>query len=583
MPGIGHIRVTVERDMKFLNTLSADPPKQITDLRHLVYSSAEKFKDKPLYLYIEDGVEKKFTYTDLARDMDYLGTAFYALGIGGARVAVIGETHPKWITTYYATVNGGGVIVPLDRELKIESIIGFCCEAEVSAICYTGTFNKTLVGVRDKLPTVKYFIPIHPDGEEKLDCVRPYDELLELGRNEIESGNKAFLSHKIDMNAMCAIIFTSGTTGASKGVMLSQHNLTASVNAASRATKFDSKSTFVSVLPPHHTYEMTCGHLAMANIGGTVFINDSLKHTLRNFQKYAPNSLILVPLFLETMHKKIWDEIRKKNLTAKVRAAMRFSDMLLRIGIDRRREFFKSILDAFGGNLQCIICGGAPISSHIIRDFYSFGIMVLEGYGITECSPLVSVNRADGVRLRSVGKPVDNCYVKIAKSQDSDDGTGEILVKGDNVMLGYYKNEKATAAAFTEDGWFRTGDVGYMDKDGYIYITGRLKNVIILSNGKNIYPEEIEEYLKPYPEIKECVVIGAPNDQGEVVITAVVYPDRDLFPGQTDDEILLAIKKIVNSVNKQLPSFKHIVNVRLRSEEFEKNTSRKILRFKVKG
>lgn len=342
---------------------------------------------------------------------------------------------------------------------------------------------------------------------------------------------------------------------------------------------YDDRNTFVSVLPPHHSYELTCGHLAIMDIGGQILINDSLKRVMKNFQSFKPNALMLVPLFVETMHKRIWEEVRKKGMEKQLRLLMKLNSAMLAFRIDVRSKLFKQVIGAFGGNLKSIVCGGAPLSPDLIKDFYAFGVTVLEGYGITECAPLVAVNSPGKVRFHSVGTPVHGCQVKIDKTEEEE--TGEILVKGDNVMIGYYKNPEATAEVFTEDGWFRTGDIGYMDKDGYIYITGRKKNVIILSNGKNVFPEEIEEHLSSIPSILESVVLTRKNEAGEQIITAVVVPNMEMYADKNKDEIHADIKESVNAVNKTLPSFKQIRKIEVRYEPFERTTSKKIQRFKV--
>ena len=324
---------------------------------------------------------------------------------------------------------------------------------------------------------------------------------------------------------------------------------------------------------------MTCGHLAAANIGATTFINDSIKYVIKNIESFKPTAMLFVPLFVETLHKKIWDTIEAKGMTKKVRAAMKLSNALRKVGIDLRKKIFADIHKTFGGCLESIVCGGAPLSQSLIDDFDAFGIPILNGYGITECAPLVSVNRLGMARSGSIGTPVENCEAKVVLDEGQD--TGEILVKGENVMQGYYEDPAATAEVFTDDGWFRTGDVGYIDDDGYLYITGRKKNVIILSNGKNIYPEEIEEYISVIPEIKECVVVGRKNNSGETVITALVYADEDRTQGMARDDIYNLIKTQLNEVNKNLPLFKQIHELELRDTEFEKTTTKKIKRFKV--
>lgn len=568
-----------------------DPPREIKDLRDMVQTSAAFFGDKDLYVYKEDKQEVHFSYNQLRDEVERFGTALNVLGIDEGRVAVIGETSAKVTVTYLGTVNAGSVIVPLDRELTEDQIPEFIERAECDMVVYSASFNGIITKMAAKMPHVKYYIPMK--GEDEVDhslpsapVVMQFDEVLKLGEQALNEHNNSYYLHKIDLDKMCAIIFTSGTTGTSKGVMLSMRNLVAAADASCKGVPYDSKTRLVSVLPQHHTYEMTCSHLAVINLGASEFINDSLKYTMRNFQNYKPTALVLVPLFVETVYKKIWDNIRKKGMEKKVRGLMKFSDTLLKMGIDLRGVFFKEIQAALGGEVKSMICGGAPISPQILKDFYSFGIVIFEGYGITECAPLVAVNPNGAARFGSAGKPVHDEKVRIDKDPAED--FGEIVVKGPNVMLGYYKDEAATKAAFTHDmknfdnnGWFRTGDIGYIDNDGYIFITGRKKNVIILSNGKNVFPEELEEHLSHDPRIAESVIIGR-EQNGETIITALVHPDYEKFEGKSDDEIAAEIKEAVNDVNRTLPSFKHMTAVEVMKDEFEKTTSKKIKRYLYK-
>ena len=568
-----------------------DPPREIKDLRDMVQTSAAFFGDKDLYVYKEDKQEVHFSYNQLRDEVERFGTALNVLGIDEGRVAVIGETSAKVTVTYLGTVNAGGVIVPLDRELTEDQIPEFIERAECDMVVYSASFNGIITKMAAKMPHVKYYIPMK--GEDEVDhslpsapVVMQFDEVLKLGEQALNEHNNSYYLHKIDLDKMCAIIFTSGTTGTSKGVMLSMRNLVAAADASCKGVPYDSKTRLVSVLPQHHTYEMTCSHLAVINLGASEYINDSLKYTMRNFQNYKPTALVLVPLFVETVYKKIWDNIRKKGMEKKVRGLMKFSDTLLKMGIDLRGVFFKEIQAALGGEVKSMICGGAPISPQILKDFYSFGVVIFEGYGITECAPLVAVNPNGAARFGSAGKPVHDEKVRIDKDPAED--FGEIVVKGPNVMLGYYKDEAATKAAFTHDmknfdnnGWFRTGDIGYIDNDGYIFITGRKKNVIILSNGKNVFPEELEEHLSHDPRIAESVIIGR-EQNGETIITALVHPDYEKFEGKSDDEIAAEIKEAVNDVNRTLPSFKHMTAVEVMKDEFEKTTSKKIKRYLYK-
>ena len=558
-------------------------PKTVTDLLQLVRTGAECFGEKDIYVYQENKQEKHLSYRENYERVLWFGTALCHYDLAGKKIAVVGDTHPSYMTAFFATIASNSTIVPLDKDLNDDALIDFMNIAEVSAVIYTASFNRRLINYADRLPTVKYFIPIIDEGEDcAKDNVIAFNELLEIGRMLYEGGNTAFTDIEPDLDHLAAILFTSGTTGTSKGVMLTHRNFVAATNGSDQSmTQFNRKNVFVDCLPMNHSYEITCGQLAIQNLGATMVINDSIKNVLRNFVKYKPNALMLVPLYVETMYKKIWSEIDKKGMKKKVRTAMKISDALLKVGIDMREKFFSQITGALGGNLKIIVVGGAPMRPEIISDFRSFGIYILEGYGITECSPLVAVNRLGSERPHSVGPAVECCQVRIDKQPGEE--TGEIVVKGENVMVGYYNNPEATAAVFTDDGWFKTGDIGYMDKDGYIYITGRKKNVIILSNGKNVFPEEIEEHLSDRSDvIGESVVLGRPNASGETVITAVIYPNPDFSKDKTKEEVEAAVRAAVTEVNKSLPVYKQVRDTELRDTEFEKTTTRKIKRFLVK-
>ena len=570
--------------MRMKNNLKgAVPVRPVENLRHIVYRNDEEYGDKTLYWYKEDKEDfHEYSYHRMRVEVDAIGTAFAELGVMDVGIAITGDVHPRFFATYYAATTGGGYAVPIDRDIHPDQTVNFIIRAEAKAVVYTRNQNKKIAEIADLLPDVKYFIPIQPEENFRFsDKVKTIDEIIELGRESLEKGNRSFVDHKIDMSKMSALLFTSGTTGTAKGVMLSHKNLTAAANASVLSMSYDMNNTFVSILPPHHSYAITCGEMAIQMLGAEILINDSLKNIMKNFAWYKPNALMLVPLIVETMHKKIWDEVKKRKMEKKLKFAMGLSNFLLFFGIDMRQKLFAQVTGAFGGNLKSIVCGGAPLSPQIIKDFYAFGITVLEGYGITECAPLVAVNSPGKVRFHSVGQPVKGCRVRIDK-QDESDETGEICVKGDNVMMGYFKDPEATKEAFTEDGWFKTGDIGYIDKDGYIFITGRKKNVIILSNGKNVFPEELEEHIAPVPEILEAVVTVRETN-GEPVLTAICVPNPDLVT-ETDDERVYAIMKSkIDEINKTLPSYKKMLRVEVRREPFERNTAKKIMRYKIKS
>ena len=540
--------------------------------------------DKVLYKYFVGKEIKEMTYAEFYAYIKKLSAAITVKGLSGKKIAVIGETSPEWLATYVACLASGAVVVPMDKELAITEIEKFLTIIEADAIVYSKSFNYKFRATIDTHPTIKYFIPMSYDEEATNEKILPLAQLIECGAAEVENGYNFKATTSRD--ALCEMLFTSGTTGTSKCVMLSQKNIFAAVSSAIDAVCFESDDILVSVLPVHHTYELMC-LLAEMVIGCTTCINDSLRHVIKNFERFKPTGLVLVPLFLNTMYKKIWDKAEKSGKAGALKSAIKISHGLLAVGIDARRTLFKSVLDAFGGNLNKIICGGAKLNPELVEGFENFGISVYEGFGITECSPLVAVTPYIARKLGSIGPAVSSCKMRIAPNGDeTSEGyvMGEIQVKGDNVMIGYYNNPEANAEVFTDDGWFRTGDIGYLDADGYAYITGRIKFVIVLENGKNVFPEEIEEYLEGIDTIAESCVIGRKSpDSDEVILTAVVFPNYAKFDeGTSDEDIKESIRKSINAVNKKLPTFKQIKAVEVRKTEFEKTTTKKIKRQLVK-
>ena len=541
--------------------------------------------DKNAFLWFDSKRElHTVSYKELAQIIKKEAAAFNAIGLSGKRIAVVGETSHFWVTTYAAAIASGNVVIPLDKELKIEELEGFLEFAEADAIVYSAAFNQKFENAINNHPTVSKFITLDATDctyadNEKLITI---DELLKIGEKAVADGYSYPESR--DLNAMSVMLFTSGTTGTSKCVMLSEKNVISAVNAACNCVEFFPNDTIVSTLPLHHTYELCC-LIAGLNYGMEIGINDSLKRTLKNFEAFSPTGLVLVPLFVNTMYKKIWETAKKTGKDKVLNTALKVSRASRKIGIDLRPILFKDVLKAFGGRLNKIVSGGAPLNPEIAQVFDDFGIRISEGYGITECSPLISVNPYFAQKRGSVGPAVDCCTVKIDEEQRNEKGfnEGEILVKGDNVMLGYYKNPEETAKVFTEDGWFRTGDVGYMDEDGYIFITGRKKSVIVLENGKNVFPEEIEEYLANIPKIAEAVVVGRKKEDSDtIVLTAIIYPSYSEFPEGTNNETISAeIKDEIAKMNRTIVGYKQIRAIELRSTEFEKTTSRKIKRHLV--
>ncbi len=542
--------------------------------------------DKVAYRYIVGKEVLSLTYTEFHTMIHEAAAAFDTMGLQGKRVAVIGDTSPQWICTYVAAMAAGCVVIPMDKELEIGEIRKFLNIVEAEAIVYSKSFNEKLIQpITENETKVRYFIPVTPAyGSELDEKVISFEQVLACGRERVERDGYAYPS-EIDRDAMAVMLFTSGTTGTSKCVMLSQKNVFAAANSATETVCFVPEDVIVSVLPVHHTYELMC-ILAEMMFGIEICINDSLRHVIQNFQRFRPTGLVLVPLFINTMHKKIWTEAERTHKDKLLKFLLGLSRVLRAVGIDARKTLFKSVRAAFGGRLDHIICGGAKLNPDLIAAFEDFGISVFEGFGITECSPLTNVTPYWKRKYGSIGPSVPACRCRIADPQPGDHGypEGELQIQGDNVMLGYYNNPEANASAFTEDGWFRTGDIAYMDEDSYVYITGRLKSVIVLENGKNIFPEEIEEYLADIELINECVVVGRKSaDSDEVILTAVVYPNSDKLPADvTDEQVLEMVRKAINAVNRRIPGFKQVKAVEIRKTEFEKTTSKKIKRHLVK-
>ena len=557
----------------------------VTDLCDII----ERHGNKTLFRYYEGKDIQSMTYATFGTQVREAAAAFTAMGLCGEKIAVIGETSPQWVCTYLGALAAGCVIVPMDKELDTEEIRRFIAMVDARAIVYSKSFNEKFIkSISDGDTGIRYFIPITPAYDSSFDNkVIAFEQLLTCGRERVERDGYHYPIVR-NREKLAEMLFTSGTTGTSKCVMLCQKNIFAAVNAAVETVCFSADDVVVSVLPIHHTYELMCV-LAEMVYGIEICINDSLRHVMKNFQLFKPTGLVLVPLFINTMYAKIWSEAKKSKKETILKAGLATSKTLMAVGIDARRKIFKSVLDAFGGRLDHIICGGAKLNPDLIAAFEDFGISIFEGCGITECSPLTCVTPYFARKYGSVGPAVPCCRVRIDEktgSGENEEGyvEGEIQIKGDNVMLGYYNNPEANEAAFTTDGWYRTGDIGYMDGDGYVYITGRMKSVIVLENGKNVFPEEIEEYLGKIDTICESVVVGrkAP-DSDAIILTAVVFPAYDKFPtGASEELIRESIRNSINAMNRRLPGFKQVKAVEYRQTEFEKTTSKKIKRHLVK-
>lgn len=513
------------------------------------------------------------TYKEFQYDTYYLGTALTQLGLNKEHIAVIGENSYKWLTVYLTVLKSDGVLVPIDRELPEKDIINILKSSDSEVLFYSEKYEKYIEDFKKELPNIKYFIGF--DKEENFENVLSYQKIMKLGREKYEAGDQSYtnIEHK-DTNILKLLVYTSGTTGDPKGVMLTEHNLVSCVYYGLQVAEIKTKC--LSVLPYHHTYEAVAGILVALHKHATICINDSLKNVLKNLQLYKPDYIYLVPAFTEVFYKNIWGTAKKEGKEAGLKFLIKLSNALRKIGIDLRGKLFKSIHSAFGGNLKEIVCGGAPIRPEIGKFFNDIGVMLLNGYGITECSPLVSVNRPKFNDSSTVGVILPCCEVKI--ENPNDEGDGEIWVKGDIVMIGYYKDKEKTEKVL-KNGWFNTEDYGKVNEKGQLVINGRKKNVIVLTNGKNVYPEEIENYILRIPYVQETIVKSVKNDiKQEVALCAEVYLNSDKVKELEIDDVEEQLKKDIFKATKELPSYKHIQKIEIRKTEFNKTTTNKIKR-----
>lgn len=548
--------------------------------------ASQKYGDKTLFAFERKGVDYEISYN---RFLEYVKSAtrgFIKLGLAGKRVMIIGENCPEWIATYIAVITAGGVSVPTDVALSKEQLVSFAEMAEVEAIAYSNTWKEFIEGRAEEFKGVSQFIRLTEDVFE-MDNAEAHKLSRFMSVAEIVQTGNAFPEIEIpeqDSDRMSIMLFTSGTTGTSKVVMLCQRNICSVINDARiPLSKLDSNDTLLSVLPVHHTYELSCGIFGALDHGATICINDSIKHVSKNMKKYKPTVMAVVPLYVEVFYNTIMKTVRKQNIEKTFNSAIKLSQIAGKVNIDLRKQLFGKVMEGFGGRLRTLICGGAALRPELVELFHAIGVEILQGYGITECSPLVSVVPCGVYNPKSCGLLVNSMQVFIDK-ENPDDDFGEIVVKGPNVMLGYYNNEQATKEVLSPKGWFYTGDYGYIDKNNYLYITGRKKNIIVLQDGKNVFPEEIEEYLDGIPYIKECIVVGRQKDN-DVAITALVYPDIEFAESKglkTKEEIYNTIRGEINSLNRKLVAYKRIVALEFLEEPFEKTPTQKIMRFKYK-
>ena len=548
--------------------------KEYLTFRDAVEDMGKLYSDRVAYSFRIKPSDKEVlhkTYTELRDDVRALATEFIAKGVPGKHVALVGKLSYHWILVYYATLCCGGVLVPLDKEWLERDLADTGAKAEVSFVFCDGDVIEKGRAIADAAGAE---VPIALEyGEGTV------DELVELGRVKYNTNSSVYHNNELDVNTMALLVFTSGTTGKGKGVMLSQKNLLSDMASPLQYIDFTFKT--VGVLPPHHTFGSTVNIFGHNCIGCEIYISSGIRYVQKELKEQKPGHMVLVPLYLETFYRKIMANIKDQGKEKLIAKMIKISNFLRKLGIDLRRKLFEAVLDAFGGEVRMVVCGGAPINQDILSFFDSVGIEILNGYGITECAPIIACNHSHDVIPGSVGPASDVNEVII--HNPNEDGEGEIWAKGPNVMLGYFKDEEATKEAITEDGYFRTGDYGKLGKKGEIYITGRKKNLIILSNGKNVYPEEIESEFVSVPGVIDIIVYEGQSKRGLMynTIVAEVYPDEEYIKKNNIEQIYTHLKKYVDEYNQRAVSYKKIGILKVRTEEFPKNTLRKIMRFKI--
>ncbi len=555
--------------------------EKFTDLKDMLNKSTEKFGDKPAYVFKTEkpGEFDEITYNEFKNDIDALGTALINLGLKDKRIAVIGDNRYEWGVSYLAVANGTGIVVPLDKLLPNNEIESLIMRAEVEAIIYTKKYDSVMEDLKEKKNTnLKYFISM--DLEESTNGVISFRKLIEKGKEQIENGDRKFLDAEIRPEEMGIMLFTSGTTSQSKAVMLSQKNIVSNLMDIAATINADENDRFLSFLPLHHTFECTVGFLYPISKGSSIAFCEGLRHIADNIKEFETTIMISVPVLFEGMGKKVLKAIENKGQLKKVNMGMKISNALLKVGVDVREKIFKEVHQSLGPKLRLMVAGGAALDPETEKLFNSLGITMLQGYGLTETSPVIAAEDDKFRRIGSIGKAFPSLDVKIENKNE--DGIGELLVKGPTVMLGYYQNEEATKETIDEDGWLHTGDLAKIDKDGFIFITGRKKYVIVLKNGKNIYPEELEILINKIAGVSESFVYGKAQEDGDYKISAKIVYDKeimkDVYGIEDKQEIKDKLWKEIKSINKTMPTYKYIKDIIVTDEELIKTTTRKIKR-----
>lgn len=552
--------------------------EKINDLKEMIVKSAEKFGNKAAFRF--KGDINNITFSEFYDQINSLGTQLIKMGLKGKRIAVISENRYEWCLAYMSVVCGVGCIVPLDKALPANELESLIIRSGVEAIFYSKKYDEVMHDIRSRNTTdLRYYISM--DIEERTDGVLSQKEFVEKGREIIKKGDTSYLDAKIDNESMGIMLFTSGTTAMSKAVMLSHKNICSNLMDIGSVLKLDENDTLLSLLPLHHTFECTVGFLYPMYTGSAIAYCDGIRHIQKNIKEYQITAMISVPALYENMYKRLLKEIEKKGKLQEVEKVAKLTSMLSKVGIDFRKKMFKEIHDEFGGKLRLMVNGAAALDYEVEKGFTDLGFRIVQGYGLTETSPVLAAGTDFEQKIGSVGRVFPSVKIKIVNKDEN--GVGEIYAKGSNIMLGYYQNEEATKEVFDKD-WFKTGDLGYIDKKGFLFLCGRKKSVIVLKNGKNVFPEELENVINRIEGVKESFVYGKPEQDDEIdlkLCAKIVYDKaiiKEVYGTENEEEISEIMWEKIKELNKTMPPYKYIKEISVTQEELIKTTTRKIKR-----
>lgn len=554
--------------------------EEFENIKEILYHVAQKYSDKVAFI-VKHKKEaqisyENITYKELLKNVNALGSKFYELGYQNKRIAIVGRNRYEWCVTHLANLLGNMVSIPLDKELQVDELESCLVRSKADVVVFDEKYIENIEEIkrRGNSNLQNYICMSNKEGYESI------SDLIKEGQKLVDAGKQEYINSKIDSYKMAILLFTSGTTSKSKAVMLSQNNIASNIYSMQLVEDIRPEDRNLAFLPFHHIFGSTCMIMMLA-CGVTTAFPDGLRYVAQNLKEYKISIFVGVPLLVEAIYKKIEKGIEKQGKTKLVNIAKKVSNVLLKLHIDVRKKLFKQILDELGGHMRFVISGGAPLDKKVAKGFIELGIDLVQGYGLTETSPVIAAENCKKVKYGSIGVPMEN--VELELDNKDENGIGEIKVKGPNVMLGYYENEEATNEVL-KDGWFYTGDLAYFDKDGYLFITGRKKDMIVLKNGKKVFPDELEVLINRLDEVKECLVYGIPDnkDKNDIKLSVKVVYDKEevenKYPNITEEELEKIIWQKIKEINKTFPPYKYIKNMILTDKELIKTTTQKVKR-----